>query len=132
LSTPDRTEETLRRIEQSPIVRYAKEAGVKVSITGIHPPRFALESNRHTAVAAFLGIVVLLYGLVDIWLYDDSYAVAPPFVLCALGGALAALAGMAWLALAGAPRVETLGLAILLGGATGVALYPGAPRVNQA
>jgi len=131
LSTPDRTEETLRRIEQSPIVRYAKQAGVTVSTTGIRAPGFALESNRHTAAAAILGIVLLLYGLGDIWLYDESYAVDPPFVLFALGGALTVLAGMVWLGLAGAPRVETLGLALLLGGATGIALYPGALRLNE-
>jgi hypothetical protein len=132
LSTPDSSEEMLRRVERSPIVRYTKQAGVKVSITGIRPPGFALESNRHTLAAAILGIALLVYGVADIALYDESYAVAPPLGLFALGGVVAALAGMLWLAFAGAPRAETLGLALLLGGATGLALYSGALRLNEA
>jgi hypothetical protein len=131
LSTPDR-EETLRRVEQSPIVRYARQVGAKVSTGAMRQTGFALESNRHTLAAAILGISLLVYGFVDIALYDESYAVDPPFVLFALGGALAALAGMLWLASVRAPRAETLGLALLLGGATGVALYPGTLRLNAA
>ena len=130
LSAFDR-EGVLREVEQSAIVRYAKQAGVKVA-TGALRPGFALESNRHTLAAAVLGIALLVYGFVDIALYEESYAVEPPLVLFALGGAIAALAGLLWLSLTRAPRAETLVLSFLLGGATGIAMYPGALRLNEA
>lgn len=125
-------ERTLRAVEQSAIVRYARQAGVKVSTAALGRTGFALESNRHTLAAAVLGIALLVYGILDIAVYDESYAVGPPFVMFALGGAIAMLAGLLWLASAGAPRAETLGLALLLGGATGIALYSGALRLNEA
>src|SRR5262249_35507017 len=131
LSSYDR-EETLRRIEQSPIVRYAKQAGVKVGSGPARETGFALESHRHTAAAAILGIALLVYGLVDIAPYDESYAVEPPLVLFAVAGAVVALAGMLWLDLADTPRAHTLALALLLGGGTGVALYSGLLRLNEA
>jgi len=79
-----------------------------------------------------LGIALLVYGLVDIALYEESYAVEPPLVLFAVAGAVVAFAGMLWLDLAGTPRAQTLALALLLGGGTGVALYSGLLRLNEA
>jgi hypothetical protein len=131
LSAFDR-EGVLREAEQSAIVRYARQVGVKVATGGMRPAGFALESNRHALAAAIFAISLLLYGFSDIWFYEESYAVDPPFVLFALGGALAVLAGMVWLASARVPRAETLGVSLLLGVATGIALYPGALRLNEA
>jgi hypothetical protein len=124
--------EILRRVEQSAIVRYAKQAGVKVTSGPMRQTGFALESNRHTLAATVLVIALLFYAVFDIAVYDESYAVEPPLVLFALGGAIAALAGMLWLASTGAPRAVTLGLALFIGGAAGFALYPGALRLNEA
>ena len=53
-------------------------------------------------------------------------------MLFVLAGAIAALASMIWLLSAQVPRIETLGLSLLLGGATGFALYPGVLRLNEA
>lgn len=127
-------ERTLREVEESPLVRYAKEAGVKVTTD---PARgvgsgFALESNRHAIAGAALVITLLLYAVVDLAVDEEVYALSPPFALFAVAGALVALAGMRWFASAGLPRAETLGLSLLLGGAFGFALYPGALRINAA
>jgi len=125
-------ERILRAAEQSPIILYAKQVGVKVTTGAMRQPGFTLESNRHTLAAAIIVIVLVLYTLFDMMLPDESYAVDPPLVLFALGGAIAALAAMLWLAFSGAPRPVGLGLALLLGAATAFALYPGALRINEA
>ena len=127
-------ESILRQAEQSTVVRYAREAGVKVT-TG--EPQgigysFALESNRHALAAVMLVLLLLGYCVVDFPLNEETYAVDPPLVLFVLAGAIAALASMVWLASADVPRTETLGLSLLLGGAIGFALYPGVLRLNEA
>jgi len=127
-------ESILRQAEQSTVVRYAREAGVKVT-TG--EPQgigysFALESNRHALAAVMLVLLLLGYCVVDFPLNEETYAVDPPLVLFVLAGAIAALASMVWLASAGVPRTETLGLSLLVGGAIGFALYPGVLRLNEA
>src|SRR6266496_608290 len=55
----------LRQVEQSPLVRYAKEAGVRVTpeaAQGIGSG-FALEKNRHALVAVVLVLLFLCYGV---------------------------------------------------------------------
>jgi multidrug transporter EmrE-like cation transporter len=123
---------TLRAVEESDIVRYARQAGVKVTTGEGSVSGFALESHRHALVATVLALLLLGYAIVDIAISQESYAVDPPFVLFALGGAIAVLVGMLWLASAGVPRAETLGLSLLLGGMVGLALYPGLLRLNEA
>ena len=127
-------EGTLGKIEQSPLVRYAREAGVRVTSSEVQgiASGFALEKHRHALVAAVLMVSFLCYGVVDLALNEEIHAVEPPLVLFALAGAIAALASMIWLVAAGVPRIETLGLSLLLGGAIGFALYPGVLRLNQA
>jgi hypothetical protein len=123
---------TLRAVEESDIVRYARQAGVKVTTGEGSVSGFALESHRHALVATVLALLLLGYAIVDIAISEESYAVNPPWVLFALGGAIAVLVGMLWLASAGVPRAETLGLSLLLGGMVGLALYPGLLRLNEA
>ena len=125
-------EKTLRAVEGSDIVRYARQAGVKVTTGEGSVSGFALENHRHALVATVLALFLLGYAIVDIAISQESYAVDPPFVLFALGGAIAVLVGMLWLASAGVPRAETLGLSLLLGGMVGLALYPGLLRLNEA
>ncbi len=125
---------TLRQVEQSPLVRYAREAGVRVTSSAAQGigSGFALEKHRHALVAMMLVLLVLCYGVVDLALNEEIHAVEPPLVLFVLAGAIAALASMIWLLSAQVPRIETLGLSLLLGGATGFALYPGVLRLNEA
>ena len=125
---------TLRQVEQSPLVRCAREAGVKVvagDAQGLGSG-FALEKHRHALIAMVLVLLLLCYGAVDLAFNEEIHAVEPPLVLFMLAGAIAALASMVWLASANVPRVETLGLSLLLGGAVGFALYPGVLRLNEA
>ncbi len=125
---------TLRQVEQSPLVRYAKEAGARVTASDVQGigSGFALEKNRHALVAAVLVLLFLCYGVVDLALNEEIHAVELPLVLFVLAGAIAALASMIWLVSAQVPRIETLGLSLLLGGAIGFALYPGVLRLNEA
>jgi hypothetical protein len=124
----------LRQAEQSTVVRYARVAGVKVTTSDVPgiASGFALEKHRHALVAAVLVILFLSYGVVDVALNEEVYAVELPIVLFVLAGAIAALASMIWLLAAKVPRIETLGLSLLLGGAIGFALYPGMLRLNEA
>jgi hypothetical protein len=124
----------LRTVEQSPIVRYAREAGVKIT-TGDVPgigSGFALEKHRHALVATVLVLLLLCYAIVDFAMNEEVYAVDPPLVLFGVAAAIALLATMLWLVSAGVPRAEAFGLSLLLGAAAGAALYPGLLRVNEA
>ena len=125
---------TLRKVEQSLLVRYAREAGVKIT-TGDVPgigSGFALEKHRHALVATVLVLSLLCYAIVDFAMNEEVYAVDPPLVLFGVAGAIAVLASILWLVSAGVPRAEALGLSLLLGAAAGAALYPGLLRVNEA
>src|SRR5258706_8928731 len=98
---------TLRTVEQSPLVRYAREAGVKLTTGDAHSigSGFALEKNRHALVATVLVLSLLCYAVVDFAMYEEVYAVDPPLVLFAVAGAIAVLASMLLLRFAGgAPR----------------------------
>jgi len=124
----------LRKVEQSPVVRYAREAGVKVT-AGDAPGigyNFALEKHRHALVATVLVLSLLCYAVVDFAMNEEVYAVDPPLVLFGVAGAIAVLVSMLWLVSTGVPRAEALGLSLLLGAAAGAALYPGLLRVNEA
>jgi len=123
----------LREAEQSTVVRYAREAGVRVVASeaqGVSD--FVLEDHRHALAAAVLVLLLVGYWVADFVNYDETYAVEPPLVLFMLAGAIASLAGLVWLGTAGVPRAPTLVLSLLLAVATGLALYPGALRLNQA
>jgi len=124
----------LRQVEQSPFVRYAKEAGARVTAGDVQSigSGFALEKHRHALFAMVLVLFFLGYGVLDLALNEEVHAVEPPLVFFVLAGAIAALASMIWLASAQVPRIETLGLSLLLGGAVGFALYPGVLRLNEA
>jgi len=101
---------TLRKVEQSPLVRYAKEAGVKVT-SGDKPGighGFALEKHRHALVATVLVLSLLCYAVVDFAMNEEVYAVDPLLVLFGVAGAIAVLASMLWLVSAGVPRAEAL------------------------
>jgi hypothetical protein len=124
----------LRTVEESPVVRYAREAGVKVT-AGDAPGigyDFALEKHRHALVATVLVLTLLCYAVVDFAMNEEVYAVDPPLVLFGVAGAIVVLAAMLWLVSARVPRAEALGLSLLLGAAAGAALYPGLLRVNEA
>lgn len=127
-------ERTWKKVEESALVRYARQAGLAIAIDRSREISygFSLESNRHALVGAVLVIALLCYAVVDLAVNEEIYAVNPPLVLFAVGGAIAVLAGMLWFGSAGVPRAETLGLSLLLGGAVGFAQYPGALRVNAA
>src|SRR5260221_11705206 len=125
---------TLRKVEQSPLMRYAREAGVKIT-TGDVPgigSGFALEKHRHALVATVLVLSLLCYAVVDFAMNEEVYAVDPPLALFGVAGAIAVLASMLWLVSAGVPRAEALGLSLLLGAAAGAALYPRLLAVNEA
>jgi hypothetical protein len=126
--------QTVREMEESPLIRFARHAGFVIGTEALRNSRsdFSLESNRHALVGAVLVIALLCYAVVDLAVSEEIYAVDPPLVLFAVGGAIAVLAGTLWFASAGVPRAETLGLSLLLGGAVGFAQYPGALRVNAA
>ena len=99
----------MRKVEQSPLVRYAREAGVKITTgdaLGIGFS-FALEKHRHALVATVLVLSLLCYAIVDFAMNEEVYAVDPPFVLFGVAGAIAVLASMLWLVSAGVPRAAS-------------------------
>jgi hypothetical protein len=75
--------------------------------------------------------VSFFYALGDTFVAgNESYADTPPYPYFIAAGILAAMAAALWLRRARVPVAESLGVALLFGGALGAAAYPGALRVN--
>lgn len=92
---------------------------------------FALEKNRVAlvAVAAFFALVI--YGLVDWMLNQETYAGTPPFAVYLTAGGITTVLVFAWLRQSAVPMAECLAVSLLLGAVLGAALYPGLLRINQ-
>lgn len=93
----------------------------------------SLEKNRHGRIAIAILALVMVYTFADLLLGPESY-IGPPekftglFAVAGIAGAV--LAGL-WLSGSTLKRAEKVGLAILLGAVTALAMIPGALRINQ-
>lgn len=122
-------------LQLSPIVHYLANAGVEVKMdlakaVGLKP--FALDRNPHSLVALILFFTLIGYALADaVFVNQETYAERPFYEVYSMAGVLVAAVATAWLSRAQVPVVESIVVAVLLGGAFGAALYPGLLRLNQ-
>jgi hypothetical protein len=131
LSVPD-FEDVLARLRASPLLRFLADAGVQVRVdTNRHAHGFDLGGNRYTVAAIGLMCALGAYALIDHLLFNEAYAEAPLHGLNLALGAAAALIAASWLRRGAVPALESVALALLVGGAVFLAAYPGLLRVNQ-
>jgi hypothetical protein len=120
-------EEVVARVEESEVMRY-------ISAVAPHllPQRGAPFADLGFALAVVVAFFVFfLYALGDTFFVGhEVYADQPPYRFFIVTGILGAIAAALWLRRGQVPIAETLGVALLFGGALGVAAYPGALRVN--
>lgn len=127
-------EEIVARVEESAVLRYIAAAaphllpqrGAPFADVG-----FALEKNPRALAVVIAFFVFGFYALGDTFVFGhETYADQPPYRFFFAAGLLAAIAAALWLRRAHVPVAESLGVALLFGGALGAAAFPGALRVN--
>jgi hypothetical protein len=121
-------------ILNSPVVQFARsrvpQLDTEASWEKVAFP-FALETNRRALVALGLWAVLMIYGLADFVVNEETYAAQPPYAFFAICGLLAAVIAGLWLRGGDVPFADRMALAIVLGATFGAALYPGLLRINQ-
>jgi hypothetical protein len=121
------------QVEDSAVMRY---------IDAVIPPLlpsygasaelgFALEKSPRALAVMIVFFVFFFYALGDTFFFShETYADQPPYRYFIAAGLLAAVAAALWMRRAQVPLAESLGVALLFGGALGAATYPGALRAN--
>ena len=125
-------EEALRLAEESPLLRALRTRGVAIQRPDVSSPLvFDLLKNRHAAAAVALLAVIGLYGVVDLVLFDETYAGSFPWALWTMAGVVVAVLTYRWLSAAKLPFAVAIALALMIGLDAGFAMYPGLLRLNQ-
>jgi hypothetical protein len=130
-------QQTKHVLSQCPVVKYLTKMGIEVKMEAVEntllaqKAEFALESNPHSLTAAILFFTFIGYGLLDLLINQETYAESPLYDVYLGGGVVAAILVMNWLIRAKVPKRESILVALLFGGAFGMALYPGLLRINQ-
>ena len=128
-------EEILSTLMQSEVMRYMVAHAPHIPIApelGRAELYTSLEKNPHGRKAIGIVALLILYAIVDFVAVPDSYveqpsAQLPVFIAVGLIGAVLA---WLWLSRSTLPMHEKNGLAILIGILAGVAMIPGALRIN--
>ena len=133
--SPPTNDEVIKSAMASEVVRYISRHVPHIAIDtspGQAEVFTSLEKNPHGRIA--LGIVALLiaYAVIDMMAGPDAYIDAPSTLLHIYipAGIIGALLSGIWLSGSSLPLGEKTGLALLIGMLVGVALIPGALRIN--
>lgn len=125
-------EAALRLAEQLPLWQALRAHGVSIQLPdGSSALLFDLTKNRHATSAVILFAVIALYGFLDFLLFEETYAGFLPWTAWTLTGVIVAVLAYRWLSCAKLPFVIAIGLALMLGVGSGLAMYPGLLRLNQ-
>jgi cytochrome bd-type quinol oxidase subunit 2 len=127
-------EQIFSRLEESAVLRYIAAAAPHLSPRrGAFSAdvRFALDKNPRALAVVVAFFALFFYALGDTFIFGhETYVEQPPYPYFIAAGILAAIATAVGLRRAQVPIAESLGVALLFGGALGAAFYPGALRVN--
>lgn len=119
-----------------PIIKYLTQMGIEINMEPVEKElktqqNFTLESNPSSLTAVILFFVFLGYAILDIFINQENYVDTPFYNVYIGSGILMAVFTMIWLIRAKVPKLESIIVALLLGGSFGWALYPGLLRINQ-
>lgn len=128
-------DEMLKAVMDSDIMRFISASVPQVAVNPalsaaeIHT---SLEKNPHGRIAMGIIFLLIAYAVIDFMAGPDAYVDAPSslfhiYVSTAIAGAI--LSGI-WLYKSTLIVQEKIGLAILIGAIAGVAMIPGALRIN--
>jgi hypothetical protein len=118
----------------TPVLQHLLAADIRVDVGAVtrqETDGFSLASNPHSLAAVLLFFALIAYAGTDWILIEETYA-GRPFYTSHVGAGLV-MAGISamWLLRTKVPTVESVSVAMLLGTAVGIALYPGLLRINQ-
>ncbi len=126
--------EIVQEIDESPLLRYIAAALPHLEIARTGEPgdvSFALEKNPASLTVAVLFFALVIYAFADgIVIGEETYAGDIPFQWFIITGVLAAAFAVLWMVRSGVPKLESFTVALLFGGAVGVAAYPAVLRLN--
>jgi len=124
-----------REVMASEVVRYMAEHAPHLVIdakldktTNAH----SLEKDPHGRIAIGIVVLLMLYAFIDAIVGPDSY-IDPPASLLHIyiaAGVVGAILAWFWLRRSALMVMEKIGLAVLIGALVGVAMLPGALRIN--
>ncbi len=128
-------DETIKEVLASEVMRYISVCVPHLSIDsglGQIPTAASLERDPHGRVAIAIVLGLILYAFLDGMAGPESYIDAPSSLLHIYipAGLVGAILAGAWLYRSSLPAAEKLGLAMLIGVLVGVAMVPGALRIN--
>ncbi len=128
-------DEILREVAASEVMRYISGNAPHIAIAS-DLDRVArhtsLERNPHGRVATGIVFLLMLYTFLDFIVGPESY-IDPPSSLLHIyipAGVTGAILAWLWLRKSSLATAEKLGLAMLIGVLVGVAMLPGALRIN--
>jgi hypothetical protein len=132
--SPPITLDTVNEVMESPVIRFIQELpSLKLAPLDLNKTKqFALERNPVAIGSVGVFFVSIMYAIVDALIVNpETYATQPFYMVYVMGGLAIGLIALSLMRAAKVPMTETIVVAILSGGAFGVALYPGLLRINQ-
>lgn len=129
------SEEIAREVMTSRIMRYISDHVPHLAVEsrlGKAADMVSIEKDPHGKVALVIIFALILYAFFDALAGPESYIDPPSSLLHIYGiaGAAAAIAAWLWLRRSLLPVAERAGMALLIGAVIGVAMVPGALRIN--
>jgi hypothetical protein len=118
----------------APVLQHLVAAEIRVDVGAVtrqETDGFSLASNPHSLAAVLLLFTLMAYAGTDWILNEETYAGRPLYAYYVGTGLVMAGISALWLLRAKVPTVESVSVAMLLGAAVGIALYPGLLRINQ-
>ncbi len=128
-------DEIIKEVQASEVMRYLSVYAPRLPIDSKPcqtPTAASLEKNPHGRGAIAIVFGLTLYAFLDGMAGPESYIDAPLSLLhiYVSAGVVGAILAGAWLRRSLLPVAEKIGLAMLIGALVGVAMVPGALRIN--
>jgi len=122
------------QLQRSPLLNGLK--GFDIAVSGAldkpaHLHGFDLNSTPQTQRVMLAMALLGLYIVIDAIANSETYVDTPPYPLMLTCGAILVVITARWLISSNIPKVESLGMGLLLGAIFSIALYSGLLRVNQ-
>lgn len=128
-------DEMMQSVMDTPVMRFISDNAPHIAIDsapGGAEVYTSLEKNPHGRMAMGMVFLLIVYAIVDFVAGPDAYIDAPASLLhiYLFTGIVVAVLSGAWLYRSALTAQEKIGLAVLIGMLAGVAMIPGALRIN--
>lgn len=126
-------DEMKARVEASPLVQSLRTHNIAINYPNMSNVglTFDLKSSARTIIAIAVIMVLLAYAFIDFLYIDEIYVDDYPWIIWTGVGLVTIVLAYRIIKDSKIPKAVSTGLAVLIGMAMSVALYPGLLRLNQ-